>query len=91
MTWMYDAIIRGTKVLYISIEHRFHLNMLIISQSDQELLTGSGWVDVRDLATAHRLALEKPAAGGERLIVTAESYHWQDWRKLSPSSNIVSG
>jgi len=33
--------------------------------------TGACWVDVRDLAEAHALALEKEAAGGERIIVSA--------------------
>lgn len=30
-----------------------------------------GWADVRDVAEAHVLALEKEAAGGERIIVSA--------------------
>ncbi|RDB27412.1 hypothetical protein Hypma_004368, partial [Hypsizygus marmoreus] len=50
---------------------------------------GSGWIDVRDVAEAHVRALEKEAAGGERIIVSAGSYVWQDWRdaanSLSPS------
>lgn len=32
---------------------------------------GSCYVDVRDLAEAHRLALEKEGAGGERIIINA--------------------
>ncbi|KAG6333457.1 hypothetical protein ID866_5627, partial [Astraeus odoratus] len=32
---------------------------------------GACWVDVRDLGVAHRLALEKPEAGNERIIVSA--------------------
>ena len=31
--------------------------------------TGSSFVDVRDLANAHVLALRKEAAGGERILV----------------------
>ncbi|KAG6855973.1 hypothetical protein H0H87_008871 [Tephrocybe sp. NHM501043] len=42
---------------------------------------GSAYVDVRDVAEAHTLALEKEAAGGERIIIAAGSYVWQDWRK----------
>lgn len=33
--------------------------------------TGTCWIDVRDLANAHVLSLEKEAAGGERIIVSA--------------------
>ncbi|OJT14835.1 hypothetical protein TRAPUB_8629 [Trametes pubescens] len=40
---------------------------------------GSSYVDVRDLALAHALALTKPEAGGERIIVSASAYKWQDW------------
>ena len=32
--------------------------------------TGTCWVDVRDLADAHVLSLEKEAAGGERIIIS---------------------
>ena len=32
------------------------------------------WVDVRDLAIAHVLALEKPAAAGKRFFVTAGQF-----------------
>ncbi|KAJ3533963.1 hypothetical protein NMY22_g7116 [Coprinellus aureogranulatus] len=40
----------------------------------------SAWVDVRDLAEAHVRALEKPeATGGERIIVSAGSFVWQEW------------
>ncbi|KAL4069134.1 hypothetical protein V8B97DRAFT_1963928 [Scleroderma yunnanense] len=40
---------------------------------------GSCWVDVRDLAEAHRLALEKEEAGGERIIISASVFKWQDF------------
>ncbi|OKL61381.1 hypothetical protein UA08_03127 [Talaromyces atroroseus] len=39
---------------------------------------GHGWVDVRDVAEAHIKALETSTAGGERIIVTAGSWVWQD-------------
>ncbi|KAL6299273.1 NAD-P-binding protein [Sparassis latifolia] len=54
------------------------------------LATGSSWVDVRDLADAHVLALVKAEAGGERIIISGGAYNWQDWviaaRKLEPST-----
>jgi nucleoside-diphosphate-sugar epimerase len=34
--------------------------------------------DVRDVAEAHVLALEKDKAGGERIFVTPGTYVWQD-------------
>ncbi|KZO93873.1 NAD(P)-binding protein [Calocera viscosa TUFC12733] len=36
------------------------------------------WVDVRDVALSHVLALQKAAAGGERIIVSAGYFAWQD-------------
>ena len=35
------------------------------------------WVDVRDVAKAHRLAYEKPEAGGQRYFTTASLYSFQ--------------
>ncbi|KAK0475280.1 hypothetical protein IW261DRAFT_1496772 [Armillaria novae-zelandiae] len=40
---------------------------------------GSAWIDVRDLAEGHVRALETPAAGEERIIISAGSFVWQDW------------
>ena len=40
------------------------------------------WVDVRDLAEAHALALETEEAGGNRIIVASGPYKWQDWGNL---------
>ncbi|KAJ7761665.1 D-lactaldehyde dehydrogenase, partial [Mycena metata] len=37
------------------------------------------WIDVRDVARAHLLCLLTEAAGGERLIISAGSFVWQDW------------
>ncbi|KAH7921678.1 NAD(P)-binding protein [Leucogyrophana mollusca] len=48
--------------------------------TDEDLATkGSSWVDVRDLAKAHALALEKPAAGSKRIIISAGQFKWQDF------------
>ena len=38
---------------------------------EEHLLYSEGWVDVRDVALAHALVLEKPDAGGERIVVAA--------------------
>ncbi|KAJ7829525.1 NAD-P-binding protein [Mycena olivaceomarginata] len=39
---------------------------------------GGCWIDVRDLALAHVRALKKEEAGGERIIITAGAFSWQD-------------
>ncbi|KAJ7596322.1 D-lactaldehyde dehydrogenase [Mycena floridula] len=58
--------------------------------SDEQLMyNGICWIDVRDLALAHVLALEKPDAGGERFIMATGVSSWQDWfdtaNSISPS------
>ncbi|KAK0199488.1 D-lactaldehyde dehydrogenase [Desarmillaria ectypa] len=60
------------------------------SMSPEDMATqGHCWVDVRDLAEAHVRTLFIEAAGGERIIVSAGPYVWQDWvdaaNSLSPS------
>ncbi|KAF8155208.1 NAD-P-binding protein [Mycena galopus ATCC 62051] len=45
---------------------------------------GGCWIDVRDLALAHVRALEKEGAGGERIIITAGAFAWQDWLDAAP-------
>ncbi|KAF8912390.1 hypothetical protein CPB85DRAFT_1375735 [Mucidula mucida] len=40
---------------------------------------GQAWVDVRDVALSHVAALEVPAAGGERIILAASSFVWQEF------------
>jgi len=50
---------------------------------------GPCWVDVRDLAEAHIRSLEREEAGGERIIISAGEFVWNDWievaKSLSPS------
>jgi len=40
-------------------------------KSKEELSGSNAWVDVRDAALGHVLALEKPDASGQRIITTA--------------------
>ncbi|KAJ7657253.1 hypothetical protein DFH06DRAFT_1197770 [Mycena polygramma] len=54
--------------------------------SPATLNSGSCWVDVRDLGRAHVLALLNGPAGGERIIVSAGPYVWQDWLDAAPES-----
>ncbi|KAF9647543.1 NAD(P)-binding protein [Thelephora ganbajun] len=50
------------------------------------------YVDVRDVALANVLAVEKEAAGGERILVPAAPFTWQDMinasRKVGPSIGL---
>lgn len=42
------------------------------TKSDEEVVASvNAWVDVRDIAEAHVVALEKPEAGGERILFSA--------------------
>ncbi|TBU27343.1 NAD(P)-binding protein [Dichomitus squalens] len=56
--------------------------------------TGANYVDVRDISQAHTLAIQTPAAGGERFIISAGPYKWQDfvsaahrWSDKLPAGN----
>jgi len=40
---------------------------------------GMAWIDVRDLAEVHLLAIKKPEAAGQRIIVASGHWKWQDW------------
>ncbi|KAF9813504.1 hypothetical protein IEO21_05541 [Rhodonia placenta] len=40
---------------------------------------GPDYIDVRDLALAHVLAIQKEGAGGERLIISSGPWKWQDF------------
>ena len=53
----------------------------LINGSKSEVPTNAFWayVDVRDVALAHRLAYEVPEAGGNRFFITAGNYHYQEF------------
>ncbi|KAJ8581220.1 NAD(P)-binding protein [Rhizopogon salebrosus TDB-379] len=67
------------------------------SGPSNELLasTGTCWIDVRDLANAHVLSLEKEGAGGERIIVSAGLWKWQHFidaaNAISPPPKLATG
>ena len=52
---------------------------MIRSSADSDDLCRSCWIDVRDLAEAHVLAIKKQEAGGERIIISGGPYKWQDF------------
>ncbi|KAH7921679.1 NAD(P)-binding protein [Leucogyrophana mollusca] len=60
--------------------HKFIVHPTSSGATNEFLATrGGGWVDVRDLAEAHMLALEKEAAGSKRIIINAGVWKWQDF------------
>jgi nucleoside-diphosphate-sugar epimerase len=59
------------------------------SLTAEELVSPQGsYADVRDVALAHVLSLEKEAAGGQRIIISADTWTYQDFldaaNSLSP-------
>ncbi|KAF8342424.1 D-lactaldehyde dehydrogenase [Amanita rubescens] len=55
-------------------------------QSNQQLATtGSCYIDVRDLTDALVRSLSVAEAAGERIIVSAGPFHWQDWIDVANS------
>ncbi|KAI0259006.1 D-lactaldehyde dehydrogenase [Gloeopeniophorella convolvens] len=50
---------------------------VVTGVDDAKLASGTGWIDVRDLAQAHVLAGNTAAAGGERIIISAGPFFWQ--------------
>ncbi|KAJ3559129.1 hypothetical protein NM688_g524 [Phlebia brevispora] len=52
---------------------------------DNEFLVTDGheWADVRDVAMAHVLAIQKEAAANQRIIVAAGPWKWQDWLNIA--------
>ncbi|RPD65288.1 NAD(P)-binding protein [Lentinus tigrinus ALCF2SS1-7] len=56
-------------------------HMIVEGKIDNETLVNGGamYVDVRDIAQAHTLALLKPDAGDNRFIISAGPYKWQEF------------
>ncbi|KAI0696062.1 NAD(P)-binding protein [Cerioporus squamosus] len=56
-------------------------HLIVEGKIDNETLVNGGamYVDVRDIAQAHTLALLKPDAGDNRFIISAGPYKWQDF------------
>ncbi|KAI0325808.1 NAD-P-binding protein [Cubamyces sp. BRFM 1775] len=58
----------------------WYLNVVKGRLDNEALATmGASYVDVRDIAQAHVLALLKPEAAGNRFICSARSFKWQDF------------
>ncbi|KAH9486118.1 Putative uncharacterized oxidoreductase [Psilocybe cubensis] len=54
-------------------------------KSKEALADSNSWVDVRDIALAHAIALENKEAGGERIIINEGGYIWQEWLSIANS------
>ena len=44
----------------------------------------NNYIDVRDVALAHVLALETPEAGGERIVVAKQNFTWHSFSMSTP-------
>ncbi|KAJ3039262.1 methylglyoxal reductase (NADPH-dependent) gre2 [Rhizophlyctis rosea] len=57
--------------------------------------SAQAFIDVRDVAKAHVEALIRPEAGGQRFLVSAGNFSWQEaanvLRELYPERNVVVG
>ncbi|KAH8109995.1 hypothetical protein DFH11DRAFT_1746820, partial [Phellopilus nigrolimitatus] len=58
----------------------FYEAILTQKKTPEQLASFQGsWVDARDVSLGHVRALEVPAAGGQRFILSAGAFIWQDW------------
>ncbi|KAF8880895.1 hypothetical protein CPB84DRAFT_1792180 [Gymnopilus junonius] len=71
--------VTSVKTLNASLQMWYDAVIADIPRTKKALSVSNSWVDVRDNALAHVLALEKREAGGERIITTAGGFNWQEW------------
>ncbi|TEB29163.1 NAD(P)-binding protein [Coprinellus micaceus] len=45
--------------------------------------SGDAWLDIRDAAEAHVRSLEREDVGAERVILSSESFIWQEWLDIA--------
>jgi len=71
--------VRGPEHLGTS-DKEFYEAIIKHSKSAEQLKAfQAAWVDVRDVALALILALEKQEAGGKRFLAASGMFVWQDW------------
>ncbi|KAH9852114.1 NAD dependent epimerase/dehydratase [Lenzites betulinus] len=58
-------------------------NLIAKEQGELPTWSKASWIDVRDFAQAHILALTKPEVGGERFITTAGPFLWSQWVSIA--------
>jgi len=71
--------VEAPEALNESMHSWFHSVLKNLHDPKQLGNIGSEWIDVRDLAEAHVLAIKTEEAGGERFIVASGPWKWQDW------------
>ena len=59
--------------------------------TETELLSGVSWIDVRDVAEAHTVALEKEAAGDERILVSSAPIPNQEFLESAKKAAVSLG
>ncbi|RPD79310.1 NAD(P)-binding protein [Lentinus tigrinus ALCF2SS1-7] len=80
--WVFGPVVHEAPTLEIfGSTQSLWYNNVVKGEVKGDALTKAGyeWVDVRDLARAHTLALVTPAAGGERFIIRGGRAVWQDF------------
>jgi len=71
--------IKSPSSLNTSLQIWYEMVVADSSKTKEALSESNSWVDVRDTALGHVLALEKDAAGGQRIITASGGYNWQEW------------
>ncbi|RDX46682.1 NAD(P)-binding protein [Lentinus brumalis] len=93
--WVFGPSIQELGETYESMNasNQYFYNAIVKSKYYAAL--DHAWIDVRDLAHALVLAIKTPTAGGERLIVAAGAFRWQDFiltaSRLSDKTHPLEG
>ncbi|KDR70025.1 hypothetical protein GALMADRAFT_255392 [Galerina marginata CBS 339.88] len=77
--------VTSLKSLNTSLQTWYDMVVAETPKTKETLSASNSWVDVRDTALAHVLALEKEEAGGERIITSGGGYNWQEWLEAANS------
>ncbi|EIM85955.1 NAD-P-binding protein [Stereum hirsutum FP-91666 SS1] len=80
--WVLGPVLQEvTDLSSLNVSMQYAYDILVKGTMDETMLTTNSncWVDVRDVGLAHVLAAEKPSAGGERIILCAGQFFWQDF------------
>ncbi|CAA7269674.1 unnamed protein product [Cyclocybe aegerita] len=71
--------ITSLKSLNLSLQTWYNMVASDSPKTKDALSQSPAWVDVRDIALAHVLALENEAAGAERILTVSGVCCWQEW------------
>ncbi|KAJ3563426.1 hypothetical protein NP233_g8946 [Leucocoprinus birnbaumii] len=77
----------GPSDLNASFKWLYESTLNTLAQTQEFLGNSSVWVDVRDAARGHMLALQKEDAGGECIIVSTGPFVWQDLADAASALN----